>query len=60
MESALPDAEQKKLRAEGVITDTEVAIMTGDILVAENVVTRDRRIVNRVMKVQEGRRLLRD
>lgn len=61
MEVALSDNEQRALRAEGVINDQEVALQMGDIIVAENVTTRDRRVVRRVVgNVQEGRRILKD
>lgn len=61
MEVALSDTEQRNMRAEGVITEQEVAIQVGDIVVAENVVTRDRRVVRKVVgNVQEGRRILKD
>jgi hypothetical protein len=58
--SYLPDGEQTKLRAEGVITHEEVAIKLGDILLAEHVITRERRQINRTAPVNEGKRLLRD
>ena len=61
MEVALSDNEQRTLRAEGVINEQEVAIQVGDLIVAENVTTRDRRVVRRVVgSVQEGRRILKD
>ena len=61
MEVALSDNEQRNLRAEGVITEQEVALQIGDIIVAENVTTRDRRVVRKVVgNVQEGRRILKD
>jgi len=61
MEVALSDSEQRNLRAEGVINEQEVALQIGDLIVAENVTTRDRRVVRRVVgNVQEGRRILKD
>lgn len=60
MENAVPDAEQKRLRALGIITDQEVALQVGDLTVAENVVSRERRVINQTSRVQEGRRVLKD
>jgi hypothetical protein len=61
MEVALSDNDQRNLRAEGVINEQEVALQIGDLIVAENVTTRDRRVVRRVVgNVQEGRRILKD
>lgn len=61
METALTDNEQRNMRSEGVITEQEIAIQVGDIVVAENVVTRERRVVRKVVgNVQEGRRILKD
>jgi hypothetical protein len=61
METMLHDAEQLRMRGEGTISENEVAIMVGDLLVAENVVSRERRMIGRPVKaVQEGRRILKD
>lgn len=60
MENALPDVEQKRLRSLGTITESEVAIQVGDLIVAENVVSRERRVINQTNRVQEGRRVLKD
>lgn len=61
METMLTDAEQLRMRADGVINQNEVAMMVGDLLVAENVVTRERRMIGRPTRtVQEGRRVLKD
>jgi len=60
MENALPDTEQKRLRSLGTITESEVAIQVGDLIVAENVVSRERRVINQTSRVQEGRRVLKD
>jgi len=61
METMLTDAEQKRMRAEGTINENEVAMMVGDLLIAENVMTRERRMLGRpVRAVQEGRRVLKD
>ena len=60
MENALPDVEQKRLRSLGTITESEVAIQVGDLIVAENVVSRERRVINQTNRVPEGRRVLKD
>ena len=41
--NALPDDKQKLLRENGLMHDNEVAYAAGDLLVVENVVTRERR-----------------
>ena len=58
MESYLTDDKQEQMRRQGLITQDEVAIKIGDITLAENVLTRERRtIVQQV--TNEGRRILR-
>ena len=59
--NALPDDTQVQLRANGIINEQEVAYKQGDLLVAINVVTQERRTLEKVY-VAEGcvkRRLLR-
>lgn len=41
----------KKLREAGVLTEKEVAFFTGDLFIAENVITKDRRILESVEKI---------
>tara|TARA_B100002019_G_C21255629_1_gene593670 strand:+ start:507 stop:704 length:198 start_codon:yes stop_codon:yes gene_type:complete len=43
--NVLNDNQLAELRGKGVITDQEIAILEGDILVAKNVVTEERRII---------------
>jgi hypothetical protein len=52
----LPDEKQQQLRLQGIIGQDEVAIRVGDVLIAENVITRDRRRVQE--PTNEGRRVL--
>lgn len=52
VEDTLPPEELQALRQEGVITENEVACKQGDLLIAINVVTQERRIINRT--VTEG------
>ena len=51
-EDTLPADELHALRQQGLITENEVACRQGDILIAINVVTQERRIINR--SVTEG------
>ena len=51
-EDTLPPNEIQNLRNEGVITENEIALRQGDLLVAVNVLTQERRIINR--SVTEG------
>lgn len=43
--NVLNDNQLAALRTKGVITDQEIALLEGDILVAKNVVTEERRII---------------
>ena len=49
--NVLESAQLTKLRNDGVITDQEVALLEGDLLVAKNVVTEERRIVGKASDV---------
>lgn len=42
----LPDNQQKTLREKGLISENEVAIKEGDKYIAENLLSRERRIIN--------------
>ena len=57
-DTLLSDTEQKNLRSSGIISDVEVALLVGDITIAENVVTRIRRVIGKTNQVTEGRRVL--
>lgn len=46
-EDILPPNELQALRDQGVITENEVALRQGDLLVAVNVTTQERRVVSR-------------
>ena len=41
----LTDQQQTSLRQSGLISSQEVAFISGDLLIAENVVTNDRRVL---------------
>lgn len=61
-ESVLPTVQQSQLRSGGVIQADEVAIQVGDLLIAENVVNRARRVITEGIPVNEStaRRVIRD
>ncbi len=42
-----PDETQRLLRERKFITDTEIVMLSGDLIIAENVLTKDRRILNK-------------
>lgn len=56
MEFYLADDKQAQMRKEGLITQNEVAVRIGDITLAENVLTRERRVITQSMN--EGKRVL--
>ena len=47
METLFPEQEIKRMRDSGVISHDEIPIKIGDLIVAENVITRDRRIIKK-------------
>ena len=51
-ENTLPPNELQALREQGTINENEVAFREGDILVAMNVLTQERRVISRA--VTEG------
>jgi hypothetical protein len=59
-ESVLPTTKQAELRTLGVIQKSEVAIQVGDLLIAEDVVSRIRRVIIEGAPVNESRKLMRD
>lgn len=58
MENYLTEDKQREMRNQGVIAANEVAIQVGDIIVAENVLTKERRVLQGA--ANEGRRILKD
>ena len=59
MEKNLPETEMKRLRDAGLLQTDEIAIKVGDLIVAENVVTRQRRLIEHVNETKaESRQLL--
>ena len=54
MENALNDEELAKLRGAGLLLENEVALRSGDLVIAENVVTKERRILDTQGLLNEG------
>jgi hypothetical protein len=60
-EKPVTSSDLEKLRQQGLITEQEVALIAGDVILAENVVTKERRILNTSnLMLESTRRLLRD
>lgn len=57
-EETLSPSEQAGLRSRGLTKDNEVAVRVGDILVAENVITRERRVIEAAPMSESARRIL--
>ena len=51
-ENTLPNEVIQTLRAQGVITEQEVALRQGDLMIALNVITQQRRIIEG--RIEEG------
>ena len=61
IEKQLSPNDLKKLRSESIIAENEVALMVGDVIVAENVVTKARRVLKvSGLLLESTRQLLRD
>jgi len=59
MEKLVSNAELDTLRSKGVINDKEIAIKVGDLLVAENVISRARRVISDGLSIlEETKKLL--
>jgi len=60
-EKPVSNSDLEKLRTSGLITNEEVALVVGDVVLAENVVTKNRRILNVGTVILEStRRILSD
>lgn len=58
-ESTLPNEVIQRLRSQGIITEQEVALRQGDLMIALNVVTQQRRIIEgRIEESVSSKRLL--
>ena len=61
MEKPVSNNDLVKLRTAKLISDQEIAIVAGDVIVAENVVTKARRILEvGTLILESNRRILRD
>ena len=58
MEQILPNEKIQELRTKGVLAADEIAITSGDLLIAENVVTKKRRLLERTNLYENKRRIL--
>jgi len=59
MEKVISKIEIDTLRDKGIINNQEIAIKIGDLLVAENVVSRARRVISEGLSVlEETKKLL--
>jgi hypothetical protein len=56
IEKILQDLDIKNLRDKGVLQECEVAIQVGDILIAENVLTKVRRVLDSSLIIVESSR----
>jgi len=56
IEKILSDSDIKNLRSNGVLQECEVAIRVGDIIVAENVLTKSRRVLDSSSIISESKR----
>jgi len=59
IDEPLSDVRQRALRGHGVISESEIAIKVGDLYVAQNIVTGDRREITIVEPVTETKQILR-
>jgi len=62
-ERIIEGAQLEKLRTDGIISDNEIAIQEGDIVLAKNVVNQSRRIIGKVSEIlteSNKKRILRD
>ena len=55
-EIPLSQADQQALRSKGIISDSEVALKVGDLIVVENVVTKSRRTIDSSSLILESTR----
>ena len=59
MEKVVSKLELDTLREKGIINNQEIAIKIGDLLIAENVVSRTRRVISEGLSVlEETKKLL--
>jgi len=56
MEKVVSDRDLERLRTSGLITNEETAYMVGDQIVAENLINRERRIIEAPGLILESRK----
>jgi len=55
----LNDYELKSLRSHGIINENEIALKAGDLFVAENIATKERRVIPNAKEIlTESKRIL--
>lgn len=61
MEKPVTGNDLTRLRNSGLLTNNEVALIVGDVVVAENVITKERRVLEVAgLMLESNRRVLRD
>lgn len=61
MEKNLNNVDIQKLREAQLINENEIALVVGDLIVAENVISKERRVLNTGnLLLESTRRVLRD
>ena len=54
METLLEQEQIQILRSQGLVSDNEVAILEGDLIVAKNVLNGEKRLLGKVSEVLSG------
>ena len=59
-ETTLPSEEIRRLRNEGVLSESEIAVVAGDLLIAVDVVSQSRRVIQdeSIVESKGSKRLL--
>lgn len=61
MEKPVSGNDMLKLRKAGLIFENEIAVVVGDVVVAENILTKSRRVLEvKGLILESNRRVLRD
>tara|TARA_R110002060_G_scaffold27726_10_gene37614 strand:+ start:267 stop:452 length:186 start_codon:yes stop_codon:yes gene_type:complete len=60
VDQPLSDSRQSALRKNGIISESEIALKVGDLHVAQNIVTGERRAIIISATVLETKQILRD
>lgn len=61
MEKPVTGNDLTRLRNSGLLTNNEVALIVGDVVIAENVITKERRVLEVAgLMLESNRRVLRD